>query len=202
MRILVVDKRLRIRFALKLLIEQATGHSVVAEVADAKKLTSTIWETAPDLVLLEWELIQEINSEMINSLKADHPQMKVVVLSGKPHCLKSAIDAGADLVIGTHPHVPQGIEIYKEKIILYSVPNFVFDGWQGGFNSILVNATISKEGVNSAFFRPMVSDEINRPEVPALGSEKFDEICQLMIKLSAELGTALTVEGDKVWIRK
>ena len=114
----------------------------------------------------------------------------------------TAIDAGADLVIGTHPHVPQGIEIYKEKIILYSVPNFVFDGWQGGFNSILVNATISKEGVNSAFFRPIVSDEINRPEVPALGSEKFDEICQLMIKLSAELGTALTVEGDKVWIRK
>jgi len=114
----------------------------------------------------------------------------------------TAIDAGADLVIGTHPHVPQGIEIYKEKIILYSVPNFVFDGWQGGFSSILVNATISKDGVRSAFFHPIVSDEINRPEVPAPGSEKFDEICKLMIKLSGELGTTLTVEGDKVWIRK
>jgi DNA-binding NarL/FixJ family response regulator len=96
MRILVVDKRLRIRSALRLLIEHATDHSVVAEVATSEKLTSTIWETAPDLVLLEWEFMREINRGMIATLKADHPQMKVVVLSGQPHCRKSAIDAGAD----------------------------------------------------------------------------------------------------------
>jgi DNA-binding NarL/FixJ family response regulator len=96
MRILVVDKRLRIRSALRLLIEQATEHSVVAEVATVEKLTSTIWETAPDLVLLEWELMQEIDSGMIASLKADHPQMKVVVLSGQPNCRRPATKAGAD----------------------------------------------------------------------------------------------------------
>lgn len=37
------------------------------------------------------------------------------------------IDAGADLIIGTHPHVIQPIEIYKEKLIFYSLGNFVFD---------------------------------------------------------------------------
>ncbi len=36
------------------------------------------------------------------------------------------IDAGADLVIGAHPHVLQGIEYYKEKPIVYSLGNFVF----------------------------------------------------------------------------
>lgn len=36
------------------------------------------------------------------------------------------IDAGADGVIGHHPHVLQGIEIYNEKPILYSIGNFVF----------------------------------------------------------------------------
>ena len=39
-----------------------------------------------------------------------------------------AIDCGADLVIGHHPHVLQGIEKYKGKYIAYSIGNFIFDG--------------------------------------------------------------------------
>ena len=39
-----------------------------------------------------------------------------------------AIDNGADLVIGHHPHVLQGIEKYKGKYILYSLGNFCFGG--------------------------------------------------------------------------
>lgn len=37
------------------------------------------------------------------------------------------IDAGADLIIGSHPHVIQPIEIYKGKRIYYSLGNFIFD---------------------------------------------------------------------------
>ena len=96
MLILVADKRSRIRFALRLLIEQATGHTIVAEVEDAESLTTKIRETLPDLVLLEWELSQEINGKVISSLKEDHPQMKVVVLSGQPKWRKAALNAGAD----------------------------------------------------------------------------------------------------------
>ncbi|MBI3395856.1 MAG: CapA family protein [Spirochaetia bacterium] len=36
------------------------------------------------------------------------------------------IDAGADAVIGHHPHVPQGIEFYKSGVIVYSLGNFLF----------------------------------------------------------------------------
>jgi poly-gamma-glutamate synthesis protein (capsule biosynthesis protein) len=39
----------------------------------------------------------------------------------------AAIDAGADLVLGTHPHVLQGLELYRGKLIAYSLGNFVFD---------------------------------------------------------------------------
>ena len=39
-----------------------------------------------------------------------------------------AIDCGADLVIGTHPHVLQGYEKYKGKYICYSLGNFCFGG--------------------------------------------------------------------------
>jgi len=37
------------------------------------------------------------------------------------------IDTGADIIIGHHPHVVQGVEIYNSKPIFYSLGNFVFD---------------------------------------------------------------------------
>ena len=46
-------------------------------------------------------------------------------ISGAHAC----IDAGADAVIGAHPHILQGIEYYEGKPILYSLGNFWFDGY-------------------------------------------------------------------------
>jgi poly-gamma-glutamate synthesis protein (capsule biosynthesis protein) len=40
------------------------------------------------------------------------------------------IDAGADAVVGGHPHVTQDIEVYQGKPIFYSLGNFVFDGFK------------------------------------------------------------------------
>ncbi len=40
---------------------------------------------------------------------------------------RAAIDAGATMVLGNHPHWTQGIENYKGKLIIYSMGNFVFD---------------------------------------------------------------------------
>lgn len=42
------------------------------------------------------------------------------------------IDAGADAVIGAHPHVIQPVELYRGKVIAYSLGNFVFDGFSEG----------------------------------------------------------------------
>ena len=39
----------------------------------------------------------------------------------------AAIDAGADLVIGNHPHWAEAMEVYKGKPIWYALGNFVFD---------------------------------------------------------------------------
>lgn len=40
------------------------------------------------------------------------------------------VDDGADIIIGTHPHIAQPVEIYKGKVIAYSLGNFVFDQMQ------------------------------------------------------------------------
>ncbi len=39
----------------------------------------------------------------------------------------AAIDAGADLILGHHPHILKGIEVYKGKVIFYSIGHFAFD---------------------------------------------------------------------------
>ncbi|MGI5499750.1 CapA family protein [Lentzea sp. CA-135723] len=51
----------------------------------------------------------------------------------------AAVDAGADIVIGHHPHVLQGIEWYKGHLIVYSLGNLVFDqNFLATFASVVV----------------------------------------------------------------
>lgn len=54
--------------------------------------------------------------------KAAQPEEEQVALAHK------VIDLGADLVIGHHPHVVQGVEKYRGKYICYSLGNFCFGG--------------------------------------------------------------------------
>ncbi len=49
-----------------------------------------------------------------------------------------AIDWGADLVLGHHPHVLQEIEIYKGRLIAYSLGNFVFGSESNNTNSSII----------------------------------------------------------------
>lgn len=114
----------------------------------------------------------------------------------------ATIDAGADLVIGTNPHILQGIEIYKGKPILYSLANFVLDGWSGGFDGLLSRFTFSKKGVETAFVYPIIENTQRQPEIPLPESGRFKEIGMIMDKLCGELGTTLTIEKDKFWIKK
>lgn len=53
------------------------------------------------------------------------------------------IDAGADAVIGAHPHVLQGIEYYKGKPIFYSLGNFIF--YQSIEQTALAKVTLYKD---------------------------------------------------------
>ena len=42
------------------------------------------------------------------------------------------MDAGADLILGHHPHVIQGLEVYKDRLIVYSMGDFVWD-WHSAY---------------------------------------------------------------------
>ncbi len=66
---------------------------------------------------------------------------------------RAAVDAGASLVIGHHPHVIQTTEIYKDTLILYSLGNFLFD--QIGRSGMGAWIRLDKSGVIDVHTLPL-----------------------------------------------
>jgi hypothetical protein len=65
---------------------------------------------------------------------AQHVPAQTEIYAGEkrgnlPAFAHTAIDAGADLVLGHGPHVMRGMEIYKDRLINYSLGNFCTYGW-------------------------------------------------------------------------
>jgi poly-gamma-glutamate capsule biosynthesis protein CapA/YwtB (metallophosphatase superfamily) len=99
-----------------------------------------------------------------------------------------AIDAGASAVLGSHPHVLQGIELYRGKPIVYSLGNFVFGGnWDPkDKKTALVELKVTKAAIKAVTVIPAQSDAF--PEVPVqpflLEGEKADAVLQHLAALS------------------
>jgi poly-gamma-glutamate capsule biosynthesis protein CapA/YwtB (metallophosphatase superfamily) len=76
-----------------------------------------------------------------------------------------AIDAGASLVLGTHSHRLQEIEFYKGGLIVYSLGNFIFDGFDPIANlTAVLGVRLGKSGVVDYTWYPMViMDGIPQP---------------------------------------
>lgn len=77
-----------------------------------------------------------------------HPRQKDI-----GHAL---VDAGADLVVGHHPHVLEPVEVYKNGVIFYSLGNFIFDqGWSRTRESVLVQYKLLQDGQARIELNPM-----------------------------------------------
>jgi poly-gamma-glutamate capsule biosynthesis protein CapA/YwtB (metallophosphatase superfamily) len=92
------------------------------------------------------------------------------------------IDAGADLVIGSHPHVLQGVEWYKGKAIAYSLGNFIFSTSMNAntWNSGLLQATCDSSGQCSLRWIPVFTKWAQprplNPEEQASWKKKMDKL--------------------------
>ncbi len=110
-----------------------------------------------------------------------------------------AIDLGADLVIGTHPHVLQGIERYNGRYIAYSLGNFCFGGNNNPEDKdtaiyrqtfTFVDGALQEDG-NMEIIPATISghDDYNdyQPSIP--DGERKTEIQNRLLDYSASLGT-------------
>lgn len=132
--------------------------------------------------------------------KAEYPNDVQVELA------HAAIDAGADLVLGHHPHVLQGIEQYKGKNIVYSLGNFCFGGnmYPSDMDTMIFQQTFTLKGGklqedNVTNIIPCSVSSVegynNYQPTPAAG-EKETEILNKITQRSQGLSNENTEESD------
>ena len=90
------------------------------------------------------------------------------------------IDAGADAVVACHPHVLQGFEYYKDKLISYSLGNFIFTDSKK--DTAALEFTINGDGSMSARIYPY--EIINRSTVEIGDPEKLEMLRGHLNKIS------------------
>jgi poly-gamma-glutamate capsule biosynthesis protein CapA/YwtB (metallophosphatase superfamily) len=79
-----------------------------------------------------------------------------------------AVDNGADLVVGSHPHLIQKDETYKGRLIFYSMGDFVFDGFIGAYNhSAILQVTVSRKNPVKYLLIPVILVD----GIPLLGQQ-------------------------------
>ena len=101
------------------------------------------------------------------------------------------IDAGADLVIGSHPHVLQGFEAYKGRWIAYSLGNFVFSGTKSpqSAETGVLTASCRKNGQCKLQFHPMLAQA-------AQPAPMEEEAARALLARIAAVSTAVKIEEN------
>jgi poly-gamma-glutamate capsule biosynthesis protein CapA/YwtB (metallophosphatase superfamily) len=109
----------------------------------------------------------------------------------------ACIDAGADLVVGHHPHLLQGVEVYRGKAIFYSLGNFT--PRMGRANrpepTIVAVASASAGTLHQVSFIPA---EINERDQPTLLSGAEAEAVEIVRDASATFGTRFRLGQGEV----
>ncbi len=112
--------------------------AVIAQVHDG--IVNYSWDRDPSVNETLREKVALRNVNVMQDIKALRVKVDIVILmphwgyeyvyyppQGVVYEARSFIDAGVDLIIGTHPHVIQGGETYKGGLVCYSLGNFIFD---------------------------------------------------------------------------
>ena len=115
LRILIAERRSRVRFALRTLLQQHDWLEVVGEAADAEGLMAQVQANCPDVVLLEWDLPGMVATSSVATVHQICPNLMVIVLSGRPGQKQAALQAGADVFLSKMERPEQLLQILQKK---------------------------------------------------------------------------------------
>ena len=129
---------------------------------------------------------------------------------------KALIDAGADMVLCQQLHTLGGIEIYKEKPIIYSLADFIYDTYEVQHARTIIPKATFKRGVfKSIEIIPILTDKkgVSIPQPSLLKNNNTNassthdvmeqtavETLQKYKKLCVALDTEVIIEGERGWI--
>ena len=103
MRVVLADDQAWLRSAVRLLLEQLSNVETVVEADDEQHLRRLSMDKELDLVLLDWELpglkctVQQ--HELMHDLRKQHPNLQIIVMSGRPESSRTALAAGANAFV-------------------------------------------------------------------------------------------------------
>lgn len=103
----------------------------------------------------------------------------------------AAVDAGADLVIGHHPHWVQAVELYNDVVVAYSHGNFIFDQmWSYETRvGVIGKYTFYDEDLVGVEFIPVLIEDFAQPVV--MTGDEAQAVLDGMLAASEELSAAL-----------
>ncbi|HTY20568.1 MAG TPA: CapA family protein [Geobacteraceae bacterium] len=109
-----------------------------------------------------------------------------------------AIDAGADVVLGHHPHVLQGIEGYKRGIIFYSLGDFAFGSCSGSSRQGVIARITLENGVKGIELIPLnvLNREVRFQPKPLSGT-RGEEVVDDLVRISRRWGTMIPVADGR-----
>lgn len=115
----------------------------------------------------------------------------------------AAIEAGAHAVIGHHPHILQGVERYRDGVILYSLGNFVFGSYsRSAIRSVVAQLLFDDRGLREVRLVPINVNNIAFNFQPKLLSPEAAAVSVTHLQtLSRPLGTELANEDGVAVLR-
>ena len=147
----------------------------------------------------------------------------------QPRAARAAFEAGADLILGHHAHVPKAIGVHGGKVCFYSLSNFIMSApaakperheifakrygttldpeypnlpyGTDAKRSLIAKAVLGRNGVERTSFLPVLIDRKLRPEVLKAGDPRFDDALDYMKWASEGYGATLRADGDEVVIQ-
>lgn len=193
----------------------------------------------PRVVTVPWE---EDLAAMLDDIAAAKRAAHVVVLSlhwgihfmpkliagYQPVVAQAAFDAGADLILGHHAHVPKAIAVHGGRVCFHSLSNFIMSApayspakaadfcerygvtldpdyphlpyGSDAKRSLIAKAVLNRRGIKRVSFLPAMIDRQLRPEILKAGDPRFDDAVDYQRRVSEGFHQNYRIENDEVLV--
>ena len=99
MRLFIADDQSRVRYALRVLLEKNPDILITGEAGSADSLQQLIYDAKPDILVIDWMLVNGQTTSLLRALKVDAPDLKIIVLSSRSDLKDEVLNAGGDAFI-------------------------------------------------------------------------------------------------------
>ena len=99
MRLYIADNQAKVRYALRVLLEKEPYILIAGEASSTNSLQDKISASKPDILIIDWLLLNKRSTELLCELRGAAPKMKVIILSSRPEQRDEILNAGADAFI-------------------------------------------------------------------------------------------------------